>query len=427
MDASLNALLMMTGGAVCAVVGAAAAWTGVDDYRRRIDRRRKTAAGREVFRQRVETVAAAARARKHKSVAWKGLREFRVSAIVDECVDVKSFYLASADGRPLPSYQPGQYLTLHLPSASKPPSAEPKPVVRCYSLSDRPREEFYRVTVKLCRPPDEAPTAPPGIGTSILHRDVAVGDVLKVAAPRGDFFLPPTAPEPVVLIGAGIGVTPLLSMLLAQCHAGSTRETYLLLGMRNGGEHPFRPLLAELAAEHPNVHPFVSYSRPAAGDVEFRDYQRRGRIDTDAVRGVLPSQNFRFYLCGPPGLMESLVPGLLDWGVADDRIHFEAFGPASVRREAASSVTKQAVGAQVRFARSGLTTEWTGEDASLLALAERAGAAVDAGCRVGNCGACATRVVEGGVTTIKTPGARPGEGECLTCVSVPTGPVVIEA
>lgn len=422
MDASPQFLLMLAGAALCAVVTWGGVWMLVDDWRRRAQRRRNLLAEREAFREQIITAAAAAHARRGVGLAWQGLRDFRVSEIVEECLGVKSFYLTAADGRPLPLFHPGQYLTLHLPTGNS-----DKPIVRCYSLSDRSREEYYRITVKHCPPPTGNPEAPSGVGTTVLHSQVKVGDLLQVAAPRGDFFLRPVGDEPIVLIGAGIGVTPLMSMLLAQCHAGLKRETYVLLGMRNGREFPLRSMMADLARDFENIHTTIAYSKPLRDELPSKDYEHNGRLDRELVERTLPSNDFRYFLCGPPGMMESLVPGLLDWGVAPERIHFEAFGPASIHRSAEAAEVRAAVGAEVRFTRSGVTVQWSESDTSLLALAERNGVPLDAGCRVGNCGACAARLVEGGVAAIKTPGARPGDGECLTCVSVPTGSVVIEA
>lgn len=414
--------LLLAGGVACAAVAVSTVRGVVENRLRRRRRRQRSAEARGAFRQRVMAVAAEARARQDPRLAWEGLRDLRVSAIEDECRDVKSFYLASVDGHPLPAYQPGQYLTIHLPRGRG-----DKPVVRCYTLSDRPREEFYRLSVKRCAVPASPPGAPPGVGSTILHDGIKVGDVLKAAAPRGDFFLAPLGDEPVVLIGGGIGVTPLASMLAAQVHAGRPRETYVLLGMRSREEHPLKQRVEDLAAAQPQTHLFTAYSKPGPGDRNPEDYQHRGRLDMEFLRKVLPSNDYTFYLCGPPAMMESLVPGLLDWGVPDDRIHFEAFGPASVPRKGATTAAKGAVGAEVKFARSGKTTKWSADDKTLLDVAERMGVPMDAGCRVGNCGACATRIVEGKTTTVREPGAPCPTDECLACVSVPTGSLVLNA
>lgn len=423
MDASLDMLLMLAGGSACAAVGLNTVWGIFDHQLRRKQRRQRASESRQLFRNRVEAVAAEAAAKHAKQgLAWEGLRELVVSAVVDECDDVKSFYLAAPDGRALPSFHPGQYLALHLPVGS-----QSKPLVRCYSLSDRPREEYYRLTVKHCPPPAGEPHLPPGAGSTVLHQEVHVGDTLKIAAPRGEFFLDPIGSDPVVLIAGGIGVTPILSMLEAQIHDGCDRETHVLLGMRNGSEYPFKGRIDELVAEQSNIHTCTAYSQPEQSDRKGTDYQRLGRLDLETIQEVLPSANYRFYLCGPPTMMEALVPGLLDWGVQDDHIHFEAFGPASVVRADSTTAAKAAVGTEVKFASSGKTATWTEDDKTLLDVAQRLGVPLDAGCRVGNCGACTTPLVEGQIATVKTPGMKVDAGECLACVSVPTEALVLDA
>ena len=122
---------------------------------------------------------------------------------------------------------------------------------------------------------------------------------VDVRAPAGTFFLDPLASEPMVLIGAGIGVTPLVSMLEAIVQTGRPREVQALFGFRSGADHPFKGRLASLAEENPNLRLHVSYSAPRKSDVLYRDYNHRGRITIERVRQVLPSNNYRFYVCGP--------------------------------------------------------------------------------------------------------------------------------
>jgi ferredoxin len=138
----------------------------------------------------------------------------------------------------------------------------------------------------------------------------------------------------------------------------------------------------------------VVYSRPGANDVQGRDYRHAGHVDIDLLRRTLPHGRHPFYVCGPAAMLQSLVPALADWGVPRQDIHFEAFGPASVRFEPAEAkepVAHAAAEVEVRFHRSGRTLAWDGQDANLLDFAERHGVAVDAGCRSGSCGTCETR------------------------------------
>src|SRR5262249_13255297 len=250
---------------------------------RRRRRDREYARARAEFCRQVEVAAQAARAT-HAIPDWQGWRRFRVAAIVDEARDVKSFYFMPVDGQPLAPFAPGQYLTFRLGTGP-----EHSPVVRCYSLSDRPRQDYYRATIKRIGLPAEKPNTLPGRGSNFFHCNVKVDDVVDVRAPAGTFFLDPLAQEPVVLIGAGIGVTPLVSMLEAIVHAGRAREIQALFGFRSGADHPFKARLASLAEENPNLRLHVSYSKPRPSDVLYRDFNHEGRITIERVRQVLPS------------------------------------------------------------------------------------------------------------------------------------------
>lgn len=165
------------------------------------------------------------------------------------------------------------------------------------------------------------------------------------------------------------------------------RVVHLYYGLRNSDEHAFKTLLEELAAEHPALRLHVVYSRPAAADVERRDYQHAGYVDVELLRRTLPHGRHQFYVCGPPAMMQTLVPALAEWGVPIADIHYEAFGPASVKLPGAGAAPPAEVaGIEVKFRRSGRTLAWDGRDASLLDFAERHGVAVESGCCT--CWAC---------------------------------------
>jgi hypothetical protein len=255
---------------------------------------------------------------------------------------------------------------------------------------------------------------------------VHVGDVVEVRAPAGTFLLDDMTNDPVVLIGAGIGITPLLSMLGATINARRSRSVHLLLGFRNSGEHPFKAHLEQLAATERSLHLHVSYSAPRPNDMLYRDFNHQGRLTIDRIREVLPSSNYHFYLCGPGPMMESLVPDLMDWGVPESHIHYEAFGPASVKRgrDSAAEATKRC---EVRFDRCDREAIWDGSHGSLLEFGEANGVALPSGCRAGSCGECLTAVRSGETRRLKASGVTVPAGHCLTCISVPTGPLVLDA
>jgi uncharacterized protein len=358
--------------------------------------------------------------------AWNGIRKFSVTQKVMECADTFSFYLTPHDAKPLPPFKPGQYLTfqLNVPGLGK-------PVVRCYSLSDCARPSHYRVTIKRC-PAPEGGIHPPGVGSSFFCDRVKVGDILDVKAPNGHFHLDMEQERPVVLISGGVGVTPMIAMANALAEARSNREIWFFHGARNAKDHMFKSYMNGLAGENKSVRMHICYSKPLETDVKGRDFHHEGRVTVDLFKELLPSNNFEYFLCGPGAFMESITEDLRKWGVPDEWVHFEAFGPASVKR-AAKPEAKVGVafppfgGLEVSFARSGRKVMWQGSGRSLLELAEEARIKIDAGCRAGNCGSCLVAIKSGSVEYLGAHGADVEEGSCLACICRPATALVIDA
>jgi ferredoxin-NADP reductase len=317
---------------------------------------------------------------------------------------------------------PGQYLTFQL----RPPG-QPKAVIRCYSLSDRPREDYYRVTVKRVQAEDEG--SPAGVGSNVLHDGVREGDILDVKAPGGHFFLDPAGEGGVVLIGGGIGVTPMLSMLHTLQERRSRRDIWFFYSVRNGDEHIMKETLRAIGLENPNMRVVVCYSRPREHEVAGQHFEEAGRVGVELFRRLLPSNNFDFYMCGPGSMMESLTIDLTGWGVPESRIHFETFGPSSVKRVGSATRPPMPVAKKcsVKFKRSGKVADWTGACGNLLELAEAAGVPIASGCRAGNCGTCAVAIQQGEVEYLQKPGSPPEPGTCLTCIATPKGDLVLDA
>jgi ferredoxin len=199
--------------------------------------------------------------------------------------------------------------------------------------------------------------------------------------------------------------------------------------VRSSGDHAFKQVLEELVAAHPAFKLNVVYGNPGAEDVQARDYQHAGYIDLELLRRTLPHGRHQFYVCGPPPMMQSLVPALREWGVQADDIHFEAFGPASVRPLGSATNEPSAIASaamDVGFIRSGRTLAWDGQDANLLDFAERHDLAVDSGCRSGSCGACQTRLLSGAVAYADKPDHDIPKGYCLLCVGKPKSALVLD-
>ncbi len=363
--------------------------------------------------------------------AWAGWREFQVAqrGFEDPAQSQCSLYLQPVDGQPLPAFKPGQFLTFNLdlaPADSHGPTAK-HAITRCYSLSDQPEPARYRITVKRVPAPADHPEYAPGLSSNHFHDHVQVGDIVRVKAPAGHFFIDPDPSVPAVLIGGGIGITPMMSMLLWCVGQQPQRMVHLFYGLRSSREQAFKKLLDQIAASHPALHMKIVYSRPDESDLPGRDYQHKGHVDVDLLRRTLPHGRHQFYVCGPPAMMQTLVPALTAWGVPPGDIHCEAFGPASVAPGAGEPVVPAATSIEVKFKRSGRTLHWDGQDGSLLDFAERHGIEVESGCRSGSCGTCETALLQGAVQYQQAPDHDVAPGHCLLCIGRPSSPLVLEA
>lgn len=361
------------------------------------------------------------------NAAWQGLRAFRVRMREDEddALTQTSFYLEPVDGQPLPPYRGGQFLTfqLDLPDAV----GSVRPVTRCYSLSDRPDRQAYRITVKRIPSPSDKPDLPPGLVSNYLHEHVKPGTILQVRAPGGAFVLADDASIPTVLIAGGIGITPLFAMARAALAVQPDRAFHLFYGIRDSLDLVFEANLLALAEQHHNFHLTIVQSAPLPAEAEADRFHETGFIDTALLRRILPHGQHHFYVCGPPPMMASLVPALRDWGVAHDAVHYEAFGPASIESAEDIEAIPLDTPLAVQFAQAKRTLDWTGADTNLLDFAERSGVAVPSGCRSGSCGTCETTIVSGTVRYAQLPSFDVAEGRCLPCVAVPTSDLVLAA
>jgi len=205
---------------------------------------------------------------------------------------------------------------------------------------------------------------------------------------------------------------------------------HLYYGVRNSAEHAYKEVLEDLAAELPQLRLHVVYSRPSPEDKEGRDYQHQGRVDLALMKQTLPQGDHQFYICGPAAMMESLVPGLSAWGVASTDIHFEAFGPATVRPlkgETEVQGVDAAKTVSVHFKRSGRALTWNGKEGNLLDFAEAHGIQVESGCRSGSCGSCVCTLVSGTVDYDSPPDYDLAPGQCLLCVGKPSEALELDA
>ena len=235
-------------------------------------------------------------------------------------------------------------------------------------------------------------------------------------------------PVPVnLLIAGGIGITPMLSILNAVLEEGKNREVWLYYGIRNGSEHIMTEHLQALARAHSNLHLHVCYSSPGEGDVKGEDYHHGERVSIPLLRSTLQLNRYQFYVCGPKPMMESVVPGLEEWGVDAGDIYYESFGPASLIKHEKPTPDTATQPITITFSQSGKSIAWDPGADSLLVFAETNGIDVESGCRAGSCGSCQTVLKVGEVEYSQQPDADVESGHCLLCISTPKGDLTLDA
>ncbi len=284
-------------------------------------------------------------------------------------------------------------------------------LLRSYSLSSGPHTGGCRISVK---------REPGGRVSGHLHGALNVGDVVELAPPNGRFVLGDLGDRAVVLISAGIGVTPVLAMLETLAARPCDRELWWIHGARDGSEHAFADEARAHLAGLSNAHSHVRYSRPAHGDLPGRDFDAAGRLSAADVLALGVPRDAEFRLCGPATFVAEISAGLIAGGVAEQRLKSESFGGR--RRPAAAGD-----GPAVCFERSGITASWNAGFASLLDLAEANAVAAPSGCRVGSCHGCAASILSGTVRHDPEPPQPPARGSALLCCALPVGDVVLDA
>ena len=353
--------------------------------------------------------------------AAPGFYPVRVAARDPESTDVFSFTLRRADGGPVLPAMPGQYVIVRLH-----PAAAGPPIFRSYSLSGPASTQHYRISVKI---------EPNGVAGAFLRDHINVGDVFEVSSPRGSFILK-TAERPLVLLSAGIGVTPVLAMLYSLVAAGSTREVVWLHAARDGAHHPFAAEARRLVQALAHGRSYVCYSRPTSNDTVGLNFDAIGHLSQSVFDEVRIPQAAEVYLCGPNRFMSEMKEGLRGAGVELERIHTEIFNGGESMTPGVVATARPAPhlpsgeinsGARVSFARSGIAAHWDASAyRSILELAEACDVPVRWSCRAGVCHNCESGLVSGSVEYEPQPLDDPAEGNLLICCSRPRGDVVVD-
>ncbi|MFJ8057943.1 MOSC domain-containing protein [Streptomyces sp. NPDC096142] len=351
--------------------------------------------------------------------AWAGFRALRVTEVVPESTTVTSIRLTAPDGSPLPAARAGQYLTLRIPA-----TAGPAPV-RSYSLSAAPDAGSYRISVR---------HEPHGTASSYLTTRLRPGAELEVAAPRGEFVYVEDS-GPVLLVSAGIGLTPVLSMLHALAAQGSKREVWWIHGARGPREHPLAAEAHDLLTALPDAHEHVFYS--AATPEELRHaHATPGRLTKDRLIALSVPPDATAYVCGPGPFMAAMRQALTEAGVDPERIHTELFGTLGAVNPGLTDRATHTphrppgppgTGPLVTFARSGIAVPFdTGTDGTVLELADACDVPTRWSCRTGVCHTCVTPLLSGTIAYSPDPLEPPAEGEILICCARPDTDIVLD-
>ncbi len=331
-------------------------------------------------------------------------RSLRVDRIERESSTINSFYLTATDGLPLEGYIAGQHLPVRHPSVPK--------TIRTYTLSKAPCGSQYRLSIKR-----EAN----GKFSRFMHDDLRVGTTVSAMAPRGVFHLHETSSKPLVLVSAGVGITPMIAMLEAAvntsgCTNGkkAAHPIVFIHAARNGDEHPFKnhPILSNPSDF--GVTLLLAYSQPTPQDIIDNKFHIRGRITAQTIAELVPANEVHAFLCGPDQFMTDMRAHLSAAGVDDSHIEQETFGGPVVTREPMPNVE---IPVQLKSSNRQLT--WNPSKTTLLETIEDAGVDAPFACRTGNCGTCVTKVLKGKLGHPKTAQYKPDDDEALICCAVP--------
>lgn len=242
---------------------------------------------------------------------WKDFREFKLVRKDVESKVITSFYLQPVDGQEVASFLPGQYVSVKVRIPN-----DPHTHIRQYSLSDAPGKDHYRLSIKR-----------EGRVSKHLHDNIEVGDSLFLSASAGDFSLNMHVEKPLVLIGAGVGLTPLVSMLETTLSEAPNRKVYYFHAAINGEYQAMGNRIQELTVEHGNLNAYFCYEQPTEQDQQNRCFALKGRMDLEWLQTKIPL-DADFYVCGPEGFMKVIIGGLSQFGVSPEQINYEFFGPA---------------------------------------------------------------------------------------------------
>jgi ferredoxin-NADP reductase len=341
---------------------------------------------------------------------WDGERSFQVTSVRPEADDVVALSMTPLDGDPLADFLPGQHVMVGTPGGH---------LARAYSLTgscDAPAT--YDIAVKLIL----GSRADGSNGRMSTHmHGLGVGSVLNLRAPGGTFTPPLTGNRPVLLMAAGIGITPFVSYIHALARTPTKHRPpgiHLIYVGRNRTEHPFGAQLRSVARKIPELQVTYVFTSPADSDQPVRHYDLAGRSSLLSASLPLVARRPLAYICGPTGFIADATSRVLSAGVPAFDVFTEIFvSPVEIPPDLKPR--------KIVLKKSGSHYRWTREAGTLLTAADAAGVHLPSGCRAGQCESCNVKVLSGTVTHVAPFDGPPDQ--CLTCRAVPLSDLVVDA
>ncbi len=356
-----------------------------------------------------------------KQEAISKYRKLKVTKVVDESPEVRSFYFSSAEGEDLRPNIPGQHLTFKIPfkdnelfMSNGQDNQDIKFALRSYTISNTFENNNYRISVK---------KEPQGKVSSAFHKSLKTGDIIEARGPKGSFTYKRHKNKTDVFIAGGIGITPILSML--KSIKNNMDDLYLILAVKEKRLLAFKEEIEEVINNNPNIHLHVYLSREPIEKEDSKKWKYfNKRLDIGVLKSALPEKkHFSFYICGPEKMTENLVDEIKKWKGKKCPILTENFG--SIKSGQSYSYDGKAM--QIEFTKSGKTVEWDHEFRNILEFAESNGIRMEAGCMFGECGACSIKLAEGKIDYNYLTATIPAKGNILPCSCRPSSDLKIEA
>jgi ferredoxin-NADP reductase/MOSC domain-containing protein YiiM len=321
-------------------------------------------------------------------LAWPGFRLLKITRIIKESANVLSFRLEDLTAEPLPSYKPGQHIAVKIPAGDS-----GTPIIRMYSLCGPADTGYYRIAVKL----------EGGPGSSYLHRQLPAGALLPFSAPRGNFILSDNE-SPVVLLSAGVGITPMLGMLNHLSINNDQRTVHWIHSAQDSEHHSFAGEIKALIAKSSNFRTVSLYSKPLATDLAGKDFDYKGRLTAEIIRQLNLPANSECYICGPAAYTRDLTGWLVQNGINKEKIFTELFAeeqPAPGGKPPHAPAIDSGTGPTITFTKSKISMKWGEQYQSLLEAVEACDIPARWSCRTGVCHRCECSLVDGEVAYYK--------------------------